>query len=193
MPIPVGYAQANLRFGGSALPTGAEITIGLDVSGFPGTVADVAELVGDSYEAEVLGGQCSSVSLDEVLVKYGPDATGPSAVYAVNGVGAESGAATPPNVSLLVHKQTALGGRAGRGRMYIPGWPEADIDAGGNWGAGWVTGRAGDLTSWLNALDAGSAPAVLLHQPGSPIAVPTPSTALAPQAIAATQRQRLRR
>jgi hypothetical protein len=34
---------------------------------------------------------------------------------------------------------------------------------------------------------------VLLHQPGSPIAVPTPITALAPQAIAATQRQRLRR
>jgi hypothetical protein len=46
--------------------------------------------------------------------------------------GTYAGACIPPNCALLIQKRTQLGGKRFRGRMYIPGAPEVQIQANGN-------------------------------------------------------------
>jgi hypothetical protein len=102
----------------------------------------------------------------------------------------------PNNVSVLVRKTTALGGRANRGRMFWP-CPAAS----GVTPAGVLSGT--EITAWNTALAAlmpgGSAHtaagflgnAVLFHS--NPAASETQITDLATMSKVATQRRRLRR
>ena len=194
MEIPSGYAQANLKFTGSAAPTGAEITIGLDVSLYGTTPTDLAQDIAEGWntagiDALVVDG----IALTQVLVKFGPQATGPSGLWTGNIGGTVSQDGSAPMVALLVHKVTALGGRAGRGRFYHPGLSEQVVDE---------SGVVGDTTlgNWLTALDtfhgilvAVDAPPVVLHSDGSPISTPTPVTAFLPTEQVGTQRRRNRR
>lgn len=194
MIIPTGYAQANFRFTGDALPTGAEITMGYDVTGFIGGPDDAAEGLALNWtSSEMFNFQCDSVALTSVLVKFGPIATGPSAIYPTTVTGFESGQSVAPNTSVLVRKTTALGGRAGRGRLFLPGIPEAKITESGAVDASWATSRQNDLNQWLLDDIADDLVPVVLHSAGSPITAPTPITVLLLDSIAATQRRRLRR
>lgn len=126
-----------------------------------------------------------------------------------SGVAAGSqGTPCPPNVSVLSKKQSALAGRRGRGRNYIPGIAEADVDAAGYIGEGpiadWVL-IWNNIATFINDIPVGAGglaePAIihgLLRDPdtGDPI----PGTAIAPTPIVfmtveqrvATQRRRLR-
>ena len=193
MTIPVGYGQINWKMGGSALPTGAEVTMGIDISAALITQAEVANLAIEGWDAEIAPWISDGFELTSVLVKYGPDATGPSIEIGASVNGEHAGVGAPPNVAYLLKKITADGGRAGRGRLYVPGVPEAQVDS------------AGLLTSTVrNGLDAGweafaaafvaeAIGFVVLHQDGSPISTPSPITSLVVDNRVATQRQRLRR
>lgn len=111
-------------------------------------------------------------------------------------VGTVSGVNVPQNTAFLVRKQTTLGGRRNRGRMYIPGVPES-----------WVTGagvvpiaNVGNVNTACAALGIGGSVHTafgflgqmqLLHQSGSQ--TPTEVVDLQCQRVVATQRRRLRR
>ena len=194
MAIPPGYAQANFIFTGAALPTGAECTLGFDISGgSPTPTAMANSLATDWAAADIEMSYVNDVTLSSIMVKFGPDTVGPSAVVATNIPGTGVDDPCPPNVTLLIRKNTALGGRAGRGRLYLPGVPEGSVSQAGVVDAATVTDTTTRFNNFLTACIADGNIPVLLHGLSGPILVPTEITSFACQAIAATQRRRLRR
>jgi len=191
--IPEGFAQINAIHTGLGVPTGAQWTLAVAHDGFTGGPTAVAQ----AFETILLNsGLYANVNSDtdmtSVLVKFGPNATGPSALEPANepGTGGTAGAAAP---AYLIHKVTALGGRAGRGRFFIPGVPEAAVGPGGVLASGVasaVTTAVGELLADLIAVDL---PPVLLHNEGSPVSTPTTITDLTCDPVVATQRRRQRR
>ena len=190
--VPAGFAQVNWKMGGTGLPNGAEVTLGFDVSGYAGDPDTLGALAVTQWVNEVGTITPSSIILNSVLVKFGPDLTGPSAEVSAGDPGTGGGAQTAPNTAWLVHKVTALGGRAGRGRMYWPGVQESEVDAAGNLSAAFVSGAQTNMTAMLAAFTLVDAIPVVLHGEISPITTPTPITVLRVDGRAATQRRRLR-
>jgi len=98
--------------------------------------------------------------------------------------------ALPPNNAVLIRKVTALGGRHGTGRMYVPGQIESEVDnAGLISGASLANIQAG-ATGMLGDLSANDMPMYVLHD--SALIAPTLVTALSVQSRIATQRRRIR-
>lgn len=192
MLIPSGWAQVNWIFTGIGCPQGAEVTMGLDYASFPGTVPDAAEACHDAWEANVLPVQCDGVTLTNTRVKIGPNASGLFADFASSDNGGLSIAQQPPQVAILVNKVTGVGGRPGRGRMYIPGASDTDVDADGSL-------QTPYLAAWQSALDdlrtdliAADLEPSLLHGDSSPAPTPYAITQLQVAGLVATQRRRLR-
>ncbi|HKZ20431.1 MAG TPA: hypothetical protein VJQ57_10000 [Acidimicrobiia bacterium] len=193
--IPSGYCQANLRFGGAAAPLGSEITMGFEVVDF-GTESpeDVANTIADAYTPNVMTRLASTLILQEVYVKFGPNDVGPSGSAFRTTTGADAGQAVPPNTAAIIRKATTLGGRRGNGRLYQPGLLEAQIDAGGNIAAGYVVDLQTEFDDFLTAVGAGGLNPVVLHGPGiSSTPAPSPVTAFIVQGVCGTQRDRMRR
>lgn len=193
MLIPDGYAQANLRFSGTALPTGAEVVLGLNVEVGPSTPLEVAEEVALAWAAGMNTLQTNQVTLSSVLVKFGPTSTGPSAEFGCNIPGTVSNPTAPPNVTFLVKKLTPNGGRQGQGRMYVPGVGEGFINQDGLIDATQLTTWRTQVDGFLGDLTAGGLVPALLHAEGSPISAPYLVTSFFLDNKVATQRRRLRR
>lgn len=207
MTIPEGFAQVTHVFGGGSCPRGAVVTYGIEHSGIV-TPAFVADAAGDAWDAEMLTSQVATCTHVSVEVKFGPDDTGPSASNSRGTIGTAGGAGASPQVAFLAQKSTALGGRRGRGRLFIPGVAEGAVDVSGVVAGASFTQLAGDLTSFLASLDTKGIPMVLLHDPptewvlvaGQPrrvpvagsVPVPTPVTSLDASSTISTQRRRVR-
>jgi hypothetical protein len=191
--IPVGFAQVNYVFSGPAAPTGAQITVGIDVSGQTDPDATYVDAIGLAFAGNVMNLMVDEITLDEVRVKYGPNATGRTVVVAFGTPGAINNVSENPNTAVLVQKHTALGGRAGRGRCYIPGALHDVFDSSGVMSGLSLAAWQAEVAQWFLDLSVAGADPVLLHGADSPIAVPTPITAVEVQNKSATQRQRLRR
>jgi hypothetical protein len=110
--------------------------------------------------------------------------------------GAGSGSQAASNVAVLVHKRTALGGRKGRGRLFIP-WAVADsnVDEAGIIVPATVVTMQTAVTSFLNGIITEGMNMVLLHSPDkSGVTVPpTTVSSLVVDGMIATQRRRLGR
>lgn len=191
--IPTGFAQINWQFTGDSCPTGAETTLGVDLGSFTDPPDDLAVVAGNLWETHINPQIVTTCTLSGVLVKYGPNATGPSAQITTAHVGNLAAAGAAPNTTYLVRKVTALGGRAGSGRMYVPGVTEDDVDPDGTVTPAMVTLLQSNFDDLWDALDVGGFTPVLLHSAGSPLSTPTPITSLRVDARVATQRRRLRR
>ena len=199
--LPAGFAQTTLFFSGTAVPLGAAITLGHQLTGTGQSPASVAGVVAGAWGANTFvtgNGWSPNLQLNSILCKFGPLATGPSALVPIGtnpGLGA--GDDYSPNAAVLVKKFTAIGGRHGQGRMFLPPFPEGAIGAGGNITGALVTTNNTRLAALLVSLNSGSVPAHLLHRydPSlgqSPMA-PTAITSLVMDGKLATQRRRLRR
>lgn len=193
MTIPDGFAQVNFHFEGAGLFYPAECTIGLDVTASSDSPEEIAEILADAWEAEINPSLTNVVTLTEVTVKFGPDVTGPSGSWSGAHQGNVSTSGASPAVTYLVKKGTAFGGRAGRGRMYVPGVPEAQVGSDGDLDDTWVANMTTGFSDWAAVAVANNLGLVLLHQPGSPLATPTPITSLQVDGRVATQRRRNRR
>lgn len=194
MIIPDGFAQVNLVFSGSGMPTGGEVTQGINVQAFAGNPTECAETIAAGILTSAIEDLwVAQVTLAEVRVKFGPNATGPSGVATMGEAGDAGGTGWTPNTSMLVQKVTALGGRAGRGRSYWPGVPEAMVDVAGALDTTFQATAQGVFDDWLAKLAADDLNAVVLHGAGSPISLPTAIQAFVVAPIVATQRRRLRR
>lgn len=194
MIIPVGYAQANLRFTDDAAPNGSEITLGLDLGDFAaGSPSDAANAVADAWTPTVHTILSNELVLSEVYVKFGPNDTGASGSTARAVAGGAAGSAVTPNTAILVHKTTTSGGRRGRGRFYVPGMPEPEVGPHGFLTGGYVNSLQNEFDDFYAALTTAGLTPVVLHAPGIS-ATPAPSEVVGfvVQGLAATQRDRMR-
>jgi hypothetical protein len=131
------------------------------------------------------------VRLNQTRVKFGPNATGADGSAGPPIVGSLNESPDSPQVAVLIKKRTALGGRQGRGRMFLPFLTEAQTDSGGRMTAGAIDGYQVAAGGFLAGLVSRDIPMVLLH--AAPEIVPTLVLALEVQSLVATQRRRLRK
>lgn len=192
MYIALGQAQINLVWTGIGLPFGAQNTFGVQV-GQGMDAEDVAHAVSTSIvEAAIVLALSNKVAITGVHVKMGPNDVGPMFDLGVAHQGGDAGQPLPPNTTMLVRKNTAIGGKHGSGRLYIPGITEAASDGTGTLGAESVTYHNGQMADWLEALSSHGIPMVLLHATEWAAGAEQTVTALTVQSVLATQRRRLR-
>jgi len=194
MIIPSGYAQVNLIFSGSDVPTGAQMTFGVNNQGSDLTAGAIAaEVIAQAVAASLEDCWTGGVDLSAVLVKRGPNATGASHLEPAAINGAATGQSVGPNTAFLIHKTTNAGGRAGRGRMYQPGCAESLVDSNGELNGTTASVLGAKWEAFRNGLELADLAPTLLHGEGSPLATPNPITALSMDSRVATQRRRNRR
>lgn len=191
MTIPDGFAQCNVKFTGTGVPTGAECTFGVSVEAVADTPVELATFVAAQWVATIGHSQTNQVGVGSVLVKYGPDATGPFAEVVGAGAAGTASASAPPNVAILAKKNTGFGGRKGSGRWFLPGFSETAIDQGGNLDPGLASELQANIDDFLEDLTGHLTPMVLLHQ--DDVTPPYAVTGITVQNKVATQRRRLRR
>lgn len=189
MIIPVDYGQANFKFGGAGQPNGAEVTFGFH-NPTALSVTACATAINTAFNSAMVPSLPQQVTWLSTLVKLGDNATGPAVEVATSVAGTGFSDQVQPNMAILVQKRTNLGGRHGRGRFF---WPctEGEVVSGG----ALVTGRVGSMNTsaatFFSDMATADLPLYLLH--ADTVFAPTQIQVLATQAIAATQRRRLRR
>lgn len=200
--IPAGYAHVvhSLLWTGDPEPMAVTYGVKLTAAGVdaPDTIAgDLAA----AFVAQPLTNMNSLLTLVSTEAKINVVETEPEAyelgISTTGGAGGEAATCLPQNSAYLVHKRTGVGGRIGRGRMYIPGVHEAAADNLGNVSSGEIGEWNTKLTAWLAAIVA--KPTIdymcLLHDSegiGAAL-LPYQVTALTLDPLIATQRRRLRK
>jgi len=143
----------------------------------------VTPLYGDTYQ------------LVRTEVRIGQDGGEPlQGVHSAVVLGIGSTARLPQNCAVLVQKRSALGGRANRGRMYVPGTlGESVVSDSGSITSSNLSGQQTAFNNFLTALQVGFGSfvtdMVILH---SSALEPTIVTSLNVQQLISTQRRRLR-
>lgn len=192
MVIPVDYAQVNLEFLWQVSGQKAEVAYGVQLVDPSDTPQDVANSVVGAYTANTMASlQVGKVALSNVHVKFGPNDVGASLDFPQNIVGTATGEGLAPNSALLVSKNTAFGGRRGRGRMYWPGIQDGTIDDYGHVTTASLATYQSKFTAFLASHVSSNIPMVLLHGSNPPL--PYLVTTLAVQTLMGTQRRRLGR
>lgn len=192
MIIPAEFSQVNLRFTGTNLPTGGEVTFGIG-NVLDGAPTAVATAVATAYNAANMDSLFSSdASLTTILVKNGPNDTGPFSESGVAIPGTDGADPNPPQVAMLVKKSTLFGGRTGSGRNYWPNIPANKVDDAGLLDATYRGVAQGVMDTFLDALANEGVPMVLLHS-GAAGGTPLTVTELTVQSRCASQRRRNRR
>lgn len=114
--------------------------------------------------------------------------------------GGTSHSPATPNVSFLILKNTGQPGRFNRGRMYLPGVSEQDVDGLGVVVGSKLTELVTNIGAWYTRMAADHFTPVILHRDVSidggvtfTHRDPTPQTSFDVSALAATQRRRMRR
>lgn len=188
MIIPVGYAHVQHFFGGAGLPNGAAITYG--VSGFGETDPEAVALQMHLDLSTNWSSQWSSqIRLEETRVKFGPNATGPFGSHVEQVAGTGNTAMAPNNTALLIEKRTQLGGRSGRGRLYMPGLVESVVGPAGDIDPASLAIYQTTAEAWLVDIETTQTGMFLFHAASSD---PTRVTSLTVDPVAATQRRRMR-
>ena len=189
MIIPVTFGQANLFFTGADAPRGAQTTFG-----FSNTTAlsalDAAGVIAGVAVSDILPQLHNAISLDSVKVKLGPNDTGDEALVSVGSPGLVTGDGYSPQVAALVVKQTPLGGREGRGHMFIPGLYEGASTGGGTFASGALAAWQVSFNSFFDDLVTANVPMFLLH---NSVTAPTEVQALEVAPLFASQRRRIRK
>jgi len=197
--IPPGFSLVAMQYSLSGDPEVMVTTCGVDNGTLGGDAPSLAELCADAWANAwgAAGSMGQGWTFIGVEVRAGQDGGPPVVAEAQRNVaGSDPTGHLPQNNALLVRKQTTLGGRQGRGRMFLP---SAHLREDTVNDAGVITttfqGNATALTnSWADELRAGGLEPVLLHDAGSPGALaPTPIVSFVCDRMIATQRERLRR
>jgi hypothetical protein len=99
----------------------------------------------------------------------------------------------PSNCAMIVTKNTALGGRRYRGRMFFPPiiLNEGAVDPAGNINSSPLASIQGNFDAWFDALIAGDWGPALFHQ-GAGAPAPTGITSFTVESLCGTQRRRMR-
>jgi hypothetical protein len=192
--IPAGYALVRQHFTAVEGDGHSYILYGVHNAGGL-TAADVCTAAIASWDVSgsLLGVMSNNYTSADVHVVANIGGTLSEADETDGSTGPVTVEPVPPQVSILIQKNTILVGRHGRGRLYVPGCPQTDLN-----GANTGMLSAGSLATWLDAaatffdaLDTADIPMVLLHRDVS--VAPTPVTGLNVEQQVATQRRRNRK
>ncbi len=195
--IPPGYGEAALHWSLAGSTRGYVCTFGIVD---PATATPNAVAAAISAPVTAAAGALSASYLNSSWTYTGVTVTLNRTAgllrgnFTTNVPGTGSADVVPPNVCILYHKTTAVGGRVGRGRMYVPAGylPEARVDNVGLINTvGWVPTTPGNVTAFLTGLATAGYEMVLLHSVAG--ATPDIVTELVAENIVATQRDRLQR
>lgn len=195
--IPPGFIQIWTRWGVTTQSRFSYVQCGAQITTPPYTQAN-ADTAVQVLAANVKNSLSSAASCSGGFVLVGND--GGSIRFDVSlgtpEVGARANTAMSPQVALLIKKNSGLGGRRNRGRMYLP-WPaEGDIDTNGRLLAPMLTVLQ-TTAAQLASLDGGGSSGgnfsglFILHDAGP--FPPTAITGFAASPVVATQRRRLDR
>lgn len=196
--MPLGAKEATFVFtieGNTRTVTTAIGIADLDVIS-PRTNLELATLIRENWSATARPFSTANLptvySLANVTVVE-QTALGPVSVSAgppVVGIGGQS--VVPINCALLVVKETGVGGRRNKGRMFVPPFlpGESQVDTNGNLVAGVVPTLQALIDSAFDDDTADDIAHVLFHQTGDP--TPTGITNLVLDNQIATQRRRMR-
>jgi hypothetical protein len=191
--IPPGYAQVTHSWSITMDPEPMSCVLGLDLSGTGDLSTLAAALASDFQNANAAGGRYAPWSYRGVVLRVGQDG-GPPGIYEapLSVLGTANGPTPPNNCAMLVRKVTGAGGRANRGRLFLPCFnvDEASVDAGGNVTSAALTAYQAFITDWL---DTSVYNYVILHDSTSPEITPTPILNHVVQPKIATQRRRMRK
>lgn len=185
--VPEGACETILHFTGPGQSGDVQCAIGW-VGATPFDSAD--RLVAVSAIENLMGNLNVAVTLASVTFDAGTDdPVNPIFEESSGEGGAAGGEMMPLNSCYLVQKRTVLGGRRGRGRMFLPGVSIGATEEDGTVSIGVVGGIETNIIAMLAEMPAGWQPA-LLHAT-APF-TPTQIAAFAAQGKIATQRTRLR-
>jgi hypothetical protein len=197
MIIPPGFAHCRVLFeaDGKLNPVittfGVRLTAGVTN---PVTVATgVLTAWTASFPAADLDSNWAVTGCGVTLGSDGGD--GPSGEFLQRTAGSRAGEAATINFCPLVRKNTSLGGRRNRGRMFLPAGYllESEVSELGVLAAAAITRVQGNATDFLTAIEAGANTdaMVILHEAAP--STPTLVDSLSVQTLGATQRKRMRR
>jgi hypothetical protein len=196
MATPPGFADVSMRLNLATYNRPAFITYGVNPTATdPQTIA--SSLISAWTDTGSMNSKLdSNVTMSEVIVRLGTDGGEDIVGSVVNAIAGTAGLTSPPpNVSVLVYKRTARGGRRGRGRLYLPWFIGASvIGEDGVINATSVTQLATSVGAWFTALQTRNVPMYLLHAPGKTTpGAPNEVTSLVVSNVIGTQRRRLSR
>nr|CRY96696.1 hypothetical protein [uncultured prokaryote] len=196
--IPPGFAQCSVEIRNSGDPNPWYVTYGLDVSGVGGDFEEAAFAAGSAWTSTVGLQLATTSTFIQARLSVGQDGGPPLTVIApLVGAGTSTAPMLPQNCAALYDKGTALAGRRGRGRMFVPNiLKETTVSDVGVMTPASRTDLQVQATAFLNELNNGdpfpATPMVLLHNEGPGVPPPTPVTSFTVQAVISTQRRRLR-
>lgn len=172
----------------------AATTIDLDsaIAIDPGVVVNAARV---AWTANLVSLTTDEWFLGDVTL-YVPSGGGSIPYVASGSTPGATGTPTSAAVSLLVTKRTNIGGRRGKGRMFLPPPPQNQVNADGVIAAGFLATSRGHLSDFFNdltAIDPSVQPVVHTRASGGLPAGNTLITELWLEAEVATQRRRQRR
>lgn len=199
--IPATFAQVVMNFSHPSTPRQMSVTFGVEYDPLgPDAGVQIADRAAQAWVDSTLRDRTdSSITLASIDVTIGPTPD-PIIFSKAYGTAGNTAFETPPlNTALLVRKNSAVGGRANRGRFYWPGLlAETDVNEVGIINPASVTAIQTDFNAFFTELAAAAEPGqaslamVVLHDEDSPATVPTPVTSLSVDGLAATQRRRMR-
>lgn len=199
--IPPGYAQISILMTQTGDPEPYVITFGIEVAEPPLT-ADNLEAIMALWDTGPGTQQAPTINFAQINAVVGNDGDPTIINVPTPGRSASgSGVGATQNVAYLVHKNSALGGRRHKGRMFVPGVLEGTVDTVGVVADATLTNWQTQLNSFFTNLDnTGPDPEnvenmVILHSTSELSATPPPTvvTSLSIDRLVATQRRRLRR
>jgi hypothetical protein len=179
-----------------------EITYGLDITSFTGTMAELADTQTTAYSDNFGTYTDIGVQIGPTLISVGAASPPYLRVDGTETLGGDvEGETMPSNVAALMRKRSLQAGRGGRGRNYLP-WILRDnqVDDVGNVEATALSNLQDAADGWYEAAGQvggtdGATPIVILHDSGASTAADDPAfvTSLSIDALVATQRRRLGR
>lgn len=193
--VPDGYCEMQFLYSNGLGAGGGMWTLGWQTGGV--TDSDEDENIVAAWEPLVNEQLCGSATWNTLRLVFGT--ANPSAPIVRDvpaGVDFASVPALTYNTAYLVQKRSNQGGRANRGRMYLPGCAEAQVDDAGNFSPGardnlqtaLEDAIAGTTAAFLNGGAPGSQGAILHADPNT---TPTLIQSYSVTAKVATQRKRL--
>jgi hypothetical protein len=201
--IPVGFGQAvyEMRLTGDSEPI--VVTMGHDLDNALGDYEDAASVLYQYFTSYMCFELSNQYTVTAVSLYVGQDG-GPPALFEFAPsspvVGPSTGTPLPQNCAVLVRKRTSSAGRRGRGRIYMPGIAESEVNPAGVIGTTTRNNWQTAAENWFEACRDGADtfvayPMVVLHRSEGAGVEPPPTviTALEVDTVIATQRRRLRK
>lgn len=195
--IPAGAAQLSFRFLVDSDPEEMVTTLGVVLSDPPSTPAVCAQFAYTAWVAAFpAADMADTYTFVGVTAAVGTGDDPILGEYVVPLAGTNVLSPPPNNTAVLVRKQTALGGRRNRGRMFIPPFnlSELNVNGAGVLASSFQTGMAGALNDLEAELTDAAGPfeSLALFHSSAPFDATVVSN-LVLQTRVATQRERMRR